>query len=327
MHLDQYHQLTVLVTSGVALFLFAAANLVFRQNRPFICFASQFGITALSVGALRELGSPVELTAGVGGVLGVIMIALPLSTSSLFQAALAWVGAAMRRPAFQSVLLAVGGIALVGLGIERFEFDDEDTINQDNAFLEQAVWRPNLHAEPQTRAITDRGTPVTLQSPDEIRATSEMAGMEYELLEHWEYDRSLIRLRSPDDRTNCHGWVFTNGRYWLPTDQIPKILDDNGYQVVAAPAIGDLAVYYDASGENITHTAIVRMVGGDFPIVESKWGWMGVFLHAPEGSCYGPNFKFFRSARNDHLLAGLGEKSPNPETVPMINVENPANGQ
>jgi hypothetical protein len=45
-------------------------------------------------------------------------------------------------------------------------------------------------------------------------------------------------------------------------------------------------------------------------IVEGKWGTMGVFSHAVDKSCYGTDYKYYRSGRPGHILAGLSGTSP-----------------
>ena len=82
------------------------------------------------------------------------------------------------------------------------------------------------------------------------------------------------------------------------------------------PRPGDLAIYRNRMG-GVAHTAVVRAVCDDgVPIVEGKWGWMGVFLHRAGDSCYGQDMWYFRSDREGHRLVGLpGTPSQNSVTV------------
>jgi hypothetical protein len=124
---------------------------------------------------------------------------------------------------------------------------------------------------------------------------------------------TVIRRRPPADRCNCHGWVFAGGKYWVNPDQVEHILDDNGYQPISEPRLGDLAIYRN-SADTIIHTAVVRAICDDgIVLVEGKWGWMGVFLHPVGESCYGKNYGFYRSDRSGHLLVELpAAKEPVP---------------
>ena len=64
-------------------------------------------------------------------------------------------------------------------------------------------------------------------------------------------------------------------------------------------------IYRSAVG-TISHSGIVRAVLQDgVPIVESKWCWMGVFLHEVGDTDYGSNFTYYRTDRGSHLMAGL----------------------
>ena len=42
----------------------------------------------------------------------------------------------------------------------------------------------------------------------------------------------MIARAKPDATHNCHGWLFTGGRYWVAGDQVEDILADNGYAQV-----------------------------------------------------------------------------------------------
>src|SRR5262249_33273989 len=105
--------------------------------------------------------------------------------------------------------------------------------------------------------------------------------------------------------SNCHGWVFAAGRYWVPGNAVEAILRDNGYAEVTAPRPGDLAVYRGSDG-GVSHTAGVRDVSDGMPVlVEGKWGALGVFLHPADKSPYGTDVRFYRSPRHGHTLAGI----------------------
>jgi hypothetical protein len=133
-------------------------------------------------------------------------------------------------------------------------------------------------------AATDRGTPVRLWRP----------------AERW----PGAAVDRTDDACNCHGWVFTGGRYWVGADAVELILTENGYAVVAAPAVGDLVVYRDDAGR-VIHTACVVELAGGAVRVEGKGGWFGVSAHDVTESPYGRRFTYHRSPRSGHLLRGL----------------------
>ena len=110
---------------------------------------------------------------------------------------------------------------------------------------------------------------------------------------------------APADRSyNCHGWVFTGGLYFLPDDEVEPILQENGYQVVDHPQAGDLIIYHNDRGQ-VAHSGRVWAVGDGNLLVESKWAWLGRYLHPPEASPFGHYWTFFHSARPDHRLRGL----------------------
>src|SRR5207253_1844379 len=105
-------------------------------------------------------------------------------------------------------------------------------------------------------------------------------------LRHWEPTFRLIRRREADPHANCHGWTFAGGRYWIRSESVQAILDDNGYQPVDTPRRGDLIIYRNA-GDTITHSGVVRVSNAEgLVLIESKWSWQGTFLHAPEDQPY-----------------------------------------
>ena len=148
------------------------------------------------------------------------------------------------------------------------------------------------------------------RDPDQLR------DFEHEILEARHWNDYLIRRQPAADHCNCHGWVFTGGRYWVHYDDVEHILDENGYETVTAPRPGDLTVYRTSTG-TICHTALVRAICDEGSVlVEGKWGWMGVFLHRVGDSLYGQNYTFYRSSRPGHLLVNL-PAATEPANVPL----------
>lgn len=148
-------------------------------------------------------------------------------------------------------------------------------------------------------ALTDQGREVALFHFDVVDSPVLLD----ELLVEGEYlSHKVIRVAGPDAACNCHGWVFTGGRYGVATEDVDAILADNGYQVVYDVHEGDVVVYRDHVGR-VRHTGLVRFVGTDgLILVESKWGPLGLYLHAPQDQPYGNVFDYFRSPRSGHEL-------------------------
>ncbi len=223
-----------------------------------------------------------------------------------------WVAAAVAtaagRPAVRWGSLAGTGLA-VAVGVVvwyDFSFDAaaERSADELSAVTERPPTRPAA-----TRPTTDRGTPVAAMEATDPRARAAMAAVEARLLDNHAISSQLIRRQPGDDRSNCHGWVFTGGRYWVGGNDVDTILSDNGYRPVTDPRPGDLAVYR-ADGA-VSHTAVVRYVTPGLPVlVEGKWGAIGVYLHPAEASVYGTDFTYYRAARPSHVLAGLDSPTP-----------------
>jgi hypothetical protein len=169
-------------------------------------------------------------------------------------------------------------------------------------------------------AVTDRGDRIPLKVPEAPLSPTEAADAERTAYAIQTTAGRWIRRATADDHSNCHGWVFTGGRFLIDGSQVTEILDDNGYAAVVTPQAGDLCVYRNSNG-GVSHTGVVRAVLTDGTVlVEGKWGRLGVYLHAAQDSCYGTNFTYHRSPRAGHLLAGMDS----PADLPAVAVAPPS---
>lgn len=148
-------------------------------------------------------------------------------------------------------------------------------------------------AVPDATLLTDRGEPLAARRFSRAAEAADVpAG----------YEGRLILAGVTEALSNCHGWVFTGGRYCLSAADVESILRDNAYARVDRPAPRDLIVYRDAQGAPV-HTGIVKAVGADgFVLVESKWGQLQVFWHTPDDQRYSERYDYWRSDRPGHLV-------------------------
>lgn len=63
-------------------------------------------------------------------------------------------------------------------------------------------------------------------------------------------------------RSDCHGLTFADGDFWINNDQVPALLNGDGYVKTDSPSVGDVGVYTDASG-NPVHSVTVSKVSPD----------------------------------------------------------------
>jgi hypothetical protein len=160
-----------------------------------------------------------------------------------------------------------------------------------------------------TYAVTDVGRRVplyTLPDEDETELGARVADT---TLVRGRLAR-LIRTAEPDVTHNCHGWVFTAGQRWLRGRDVDVILEDNGYQKVTAPRVGDIVIYRSQAGSVVLHTGLVRSAEPGLILIESKWGALGRYVHRAEDQCYGDNFAYYHTERQGHALLGLGTTAP-----------------
>src|SRR5262249_17731523 len=253
-----------------------------------------------AAGAVAFLVSPGALAialAGLGGILALGGLLRAEAPTRLFTSALrplAW-------PRFQALLLlAVRLTAGFGwvLWVER---DSAPYRGGPRARGGAAEGGPPLLRLPVV-ASTDQGFQIPLYEPARPEDASPAEPSVH--MTHGPFALHLITSTRGRGACNCHGWVFTGGRYWLLGKDLDRILADNGYETVTGPAAGGGVIFRDGGGGTL-HSRIVRGRTGEGQVlVESKWGRMGCFIHTPEDQPYAAEWKFYRSPRKGHSLSG-----------------------
>lgn len=244
--------------------------------------------------------------------------------SSLWTRATTWFIDHVHRPTGRAVVLLTAGPCLTIGGIAHYEWTEDKIADQ---VLDEMMLVHGVAGNVQVRhavALTDRGRRLQLGEPIEIRDRQTVQAAEYHYLQSTRRLQQVIIRGYGDDRSNCHGWVFTDGRYLLSGQDVLKILEDNGYEEVTDPRPNDVVVYL-TQDYSVSHTAIVRYVTPGQPVlVEGKWGNLGIFLHAVDDSPYGSTYKYYRTRRPNHLLQIVEDPSvtsTNQPVPPSTNIQ------
>jgi hypothetical protein len=156
-------------------------------------------------------------------------------------------------------------------------------------------------------AVTDKGEMLSLYRLSTTEEVFEeyMLGAEDKFKS---FNHVGIHREDADQHSNCHGWVFTAGRFLVKGRDVDRILCDNGYFAVTVPKPDDIVIYRDEDGL-ILHTALVQGVLRDGTVIaESKWGVDERFLHLPEDQPYSQIYEYYRTERPSHLLRILDSK-------------------
>jgi hypothetical protein len=305
---DSLERLIVLFSAGIGLALFGGIRFLVPSRSPWLRYSIVLVALAGCASVAVALGSA-KLAVWAAAVVGVGSLLVSVAGSASAATLCRFVTSQLRRPAVQAVALLIGGIVLIGGSLAQYSAEEEARIEEDMAWLREIGAVPPLRSEVDLSAETDLGETITLKAPVSFRPTDEMVRSERRLLEGMGFGDRLLRLGPASDVCNCHGWVFTGGKYWIGPEEVEKILSQNGYQPVSDPRPGDVVIYYAAN--MISHTAVVRSVRpSEGVLVEGKWGWTGVFLHRVDNSCYGKQFTYFRAPRAGHVLVGLDGSSP-----------------
>jgi hypothetical protein len=278
-----------------------------RPARPATIAVASAGLMGVGAG-LAGCGYVAELGGPLLG-LGILLLFFRLARSERAAALAAAVASRVQSPRWQWAVLAVGCPAIAAVLVPHVE----PPVAKSPA-LEQPPpvdWLPPLKMMPSNSALTDESHDLTLWQAD-IPSGPEDGLKDAAARELSKQDLlgRAIQLAPPDRWSNCHGWVFTGGRYLIPDHVIDSIIEENGYRPVEQPAAGDLVIYRNERGEAI-HSAVVWAIGNDGrALLESKWAWMGLFLHFADSSPYGRNWHYYHSARGDHVLRGERESHP-----------------
>jgi hypothetical protein len=282
------------VVLGVSYALFKLTTL----RRQFVAFTVIGGTLAAG---LTSQGSSFT------GLRTVLVVGLPLFS---LVAVLGNANAQQWLNGLQKPFVMATAILLVSVGVGVSGSWYYDVANEDNSLnLEEGVAilnsKPPSAPVEQLSITTDQGTPISVSDSLKPRTRQEIVNAEIAAMARLNRDHDTIQTQLPRDGSNCHGWTFTQNLYAVANQSVDVIVRENGYQVVREPKPGDLVVYRDSLNE-VSHTALVRYVTSGLPVlVEGKWGWMGVYLHDVEKSCYGTNYTYYRSSRPDHALRGL----------------------
>lgn len=299
-HVEQFIRLFF---AGVGLLLVGGVNLVLTGTRSRVLASA--AVVGVVLGGYAAWQSNVRDVGRVAGVIGLVLAPVVLLGSRRLVAVGAAVARLVQRPSVRWGALAVCGLGVVAVGGIRFTLQDEQALEKGMDELDLMTKIPDLQVIERVPAKTDRGVDVVMRRPLVPRNRAELDYPEDKALRGTGYDQFVIRREPARDESNCHGWVFTGGQYWVRSEDVQSILDDNGYAPVTTPRAGDLVIYRNAVG--VAHTGVVRYIADGQPVmIESKWAWMGVFLHPVHKSVYGDNFAYYRSPRDGHVLAGLG---------------------
>ena len=201
-------------------------------------------------------------------------------------------------------LVAAALTLVFGPGIlDAWELDRQARDAEERAGFE--VPPPKLSESRQTFGITASGQTIPLFAAD---CESEQPLDEEQWLQRGDWDYRVIRLADAHPDSNCHGHVFGHGRHWVLGRHVDTILRDNQYAQVEVPAENDVAVYRNLDG-TVTHTGVVRgHLPDGSPLVEGKWGSMGVYLHPAEICPYGRDLITFHrhpEKTSHHLDLGM----------------------
>jgi hypothetical protein len=273
----------------------------FAPRRVAQGFSGGLGLALVAGGGAVWLATSQALPA-----LGVAMLSLPcLGTWSLYSPA------ARRVAAWVVTPRSIWGMTLV-LGLCGAHLLSAHFGRLHDLPLEHLV---DLQPDPVPgfEALTDASRPVPVFK---YQPSDQLAELERWTLTDSRFANQVIRLAAPTGDCNCHGWAFTGGKFAIRGTDVPTILADNGYGAVREPQAGDLAIYTGPEGD-VTHTGIVRSIDPDsgLILIESKWGALGVYLHAPEAQPFGRDYTFYRSQRSGHRLGVMPSSSRPAEVV------------
>jgi hypothetical protein len=276
--------------------------------------ARSFWQKVFVIGFGAMIAAAIGFTASGSASLKAVLV-LPALGGLIFCARIVWFGfsklSIRNRVAGTTV---VTGLAMTCFGFQTFESPSMELELQKYERVIELSSQSPVFASQRIHRKTDHGHEIFVKLPEAPRDRMTIVTDEMECLHGHAWGTMVIRTGEASDHCNCHGWVFTKGEGWVAGNDVPAILNENDYWKVETPQPGDLAIYRSETG-SCRHTAIVRATG-DITMVEGKWGWMGVYLHPSDRSCYGQLIEYYRSAREGHaMLTGPGTSA---ESKPVL---------
>jgi hypothetical protein len=309
---DYFSSFLPVVCAGLGLLIVGSLNLLLLR-RGFVVRATAtafaFGVAVLGAFALEQPG----VTVKTAEIMAIGLLPCLLLSSRRLVTGLAGFVSSLQKPPVRFGLLTIAGVGVIVGSIVVFDKQDEKAASETLNDLESFSKRTTTIDIEQQKAWTDHGTQIVLKEPSLVRDGPDLSSSEQKLLQSVNSNDQLIRRGPASDRTNCHGWVFTGGRFILSPDDVELILKENGYEEIQEPHPGDVIIYRRAGV--IAHSGVIRYVTEGQPVlIESKWGALGLFLHPADKAIYGSEYTFHRSHRSGHLLAGVGGPTPVPGT-------------
>ena len=308
--MDHFAQFLTWICAGAGLFLAGAANLLLVRKG----IVPRVIATLLAVAIALAAAAAIDQPATVGNTARLLAVgvgAFALLSSRRLVSGVATLLTTGSQPVVRCALLTIAGIGITIGSVVVCERADEAATDQSMGDLELLEARVDSVPIEGANVYTDRGTRIALREPANPRGNDHLFALEDRYLLSARLKEHVVRHGQPDERSNCHGWVFAEGRFLVANEDVALILRDNQYVEASLPQPGDLVVYR-ANGA-VTHSAIVRYVTDGQPtLVQSKWGALGIFLHPIDRSPYGAGFTFYRSPRNGHLLTRVPPASRDP---------------
>jgi hypothetical protein len=306
---EMFNRLMAGFAAGLGLFLAGGISLLLLKKSLWLRIGAAGG-AALLCGFVPALFVPSPIAVAFICVPMLAVLAISCVGSIRMSTVVATLCGFVRRPLGQALILVVGGVAVMAGTMMKLDEAEQDSINEDMKWMAEASSRPDLQVATASGLQTDRGRTVAGREPAVRRSPDELISIEKHTFATFLANGRILRTGPCDESSNCHGWVFTGGRFWLAPVDVEIILADNGYAPVSDPNVGDLVIFRRNS--EIAHSALVHSaIPGHNVMVEGKWGWGGIYLHAIADSCYGKEYTFYRSSRSGHLLVGLGGQAAN----------------
>lgn len=300
--MDHFSTFFPAICAGLGLFLAGTANLVLLRRS----FAIRAGATVAAIGASLAIAAqlePAQTLVRTAQLLALAMIPCVLLASGRLIRALSALVDAIGRPVVRHASLTILGVGVAIGSVIVFERTDQRLHDQTTIDLDEIHSRTATAPSILEKAVTDCGTQIALHESTSPRDSQQLSEAEARSFANSGLKEMVIRFAPADDRANCHGWVFTGGRYHLRGNDVALILGENSYREESRPQLGDLVIYR-MSGGSITHSGVVQYITDGEPVlVRSKWGNLGVFTHPVDQSPYGTAFGYYRSPRPGHLLS------------------------
>src|SRR5436190_16522020 len=209
---EHFLRLFPAVCAGFGLLLAGGVNLLLLRRGVVVRLVATLLALGAAVGGAAALNQPGVAT-GTIQILAIGLLPCLLLSSRRLVDGVAGFVKFCQRPGVRFGVLTVAGVGVVIGSIVVFERTDEQMLAASESEMDLLYARVPTTPSERAKATTDRGTTIVLKEPAGTLDGDRLSAAEDKLLRDAKLGDQVMRRGPNGEKTNCHGWVFTGGKF------------------------------------------------------------------------------------------------------------------